>query len=343
MLRVAINGFGRIGRTFLRSYFERYNELKDKIEIVAFNDLSSLENLTYLLKYDTTFGIFDKKIEIAGDRLIVENKELIHLSEPDPSKLPWRDLDIDVVVEATGIFTKKELAQQHINSGAKKVLLTAPPKGEGWKWIVYKVNHEKELDKDSVFISNTSCTTNCLAPMVKVLHEVFGIKKGFMTTVHATTMDQRLLDATHKKDFRRGRSAYNNIVPTTTGAAVSIGRIYKDLDGKLDGISIRVPVKNGSLVDLVVELDENVDIDDINKVFECYSKHELKGVLEYCKEPIVSSDIIKNPHSCIFDSLSTKVLKNSKNTVKVLGWYDNEYGYSNRLLDVLVYLDELNQ
>ncbi len=340
MLRVAINGFGRIGRTFLRSYFERYNELKEKIEIVAFNDLSSLENLAYLFKYDTTFGKFNRKIEIADNKLIVDGKELIHISEPNPSNLPWKNLDIDVVIEATGRFRTKELSQQHLNAGAKKVLLTAPPKSEGWKWVVYKVNHNKVLSKEDTFISNTSCTTNCLAPMVKVLHEVFGIKKGFMTTVHATTMDQRLLDSTHK-DFRRGRSAFNNIVPTTTGAALSIGRIYEDLNGKLDGISIRVPVKDGSLVDLVVELEEEVNEDEINETFKCYSKHELKDVLEYAEEPIVSSDIIKNPHSCIFDSLSTKVLKNSKNTVKVLGWYDNEYGYSNRLLDVLVYLNDL--
>ncbi len=341
MLRVAINGFGRIGRTFLRSYFERYEELKNKIEIVAFNDLSSLKNLAYLFKYDTTFGKFEGKVEIEDNKLIINGKELIHISEPNPSNLPWKSLDIDIVVEATGRFRTKELAQQHLNAGAKKVLLTAPPKSEGWKWVVYKVNHDKVLSKEDVFISNTSCTTNCLAPMVKVLHEVFGIKKGFMTTVHATTMDQRLLDSTHHSDFRRGRSAFNNIVPTTTGAALSIGRIYEELNGKLDGISIRVPVKDGSLVDLVVELEEEVNEDEINETFKCYSKHELKGVLEYSEEPIVSSDIIKNPHSCIFDSLSTKVLKNSKNTVKVLGWYDNEYGYSNRLLDVLSYLNDL--
>jgi len=341
MLRVAINGFGRIGRTFLRSYFERYEELKNKIEIVAFNDLSSLKNLAYLFKYDTTFGKFEGKVEIEDNKLIINGKELIHISEPNPSNLPWKSLDIDIVVEATGRFRTKELAQQHLNAGAKKVLLTAPPKSKGWKWVVYKVNHDKVLSKEDVFISNTSCTTNCLAPMVKVLHEVFGIKKGFMTTVHATTMDQRLLDSTHHSDFRRGRSAFNNIVPTTTGAALSIGRIYEELNGKLDGISIRVPVKDGSLVDLVVELEEEVNEDEINETFKCYSKHELKGVLEYSEEPIVSSDIIKNPHSCIFDSLSTKVLKNSKNTVKVLGWYDNEYGYSNRLLDVLSYLNDL--
>jgi glyceraldehyde-3-phosphate dehydrogenase type I len=340
MLRIAINGFGRIGRTFLRSYFERYNELKEKIEIVAFNDLSSLENLAYLFKYDTTFGKFNGKVEIEDNKLIINGRELIHISEPNPSNLPWKSLDIDVVVEATGRFRTKELAQQHLNAGAKKVLLTAPPKSEGWKWVVYKVNHNKVLSKEDQFISNTSCTTNCLAPMVKVLHEVFGIKKGFMTTVHATTMDQRLLDSTHK-DFRRGRSAFNNIVPTTTGAALSIGRIYEELNGKLDGISIRVPVKDGSLVDLVVELEEEVNEDEINETFKCYSRHELKGVLEYSEDPIVSSDIIKNPHSCIFDSLSTKVLKNSRNMVKVLGWYDNEYGYSNRLLDVLAYLNDL--
>jgi len=341
MLRVAINGFGRIGRTFLRNYFRRYDELKNKIEIVAINDLGELKNLAYLLKYDTTFGIFDKEIKVEDNKLIIENKEIIHTKEANPENLPWKDLDIDVVVEATGRFRTKELSEKHIKAGAKKVLLTAPPKSEGWKWIVYKVNHHT-LTKEDIFISNTSCTTNCLAPMVKVLHEAFGIKKAFMTTVHAVTMDQRLLDASHK-DFRRGRSALENIVPTTTGAASSIGKIYPDLEGKIDGVSIRVPVKDGSIVDLVAELEEEVNEDLINEAFKCYSSHELKEIMKYTEDPIVSSDIIGSPYSCIFDATLTKVLNKQRNTVKVFGWYDNENGYSNRLLDVLKYLNELNE
>jgi len=340
MLRVAINGFGRIGRTFLRNYFKRYDELKKKIEIVAINDLGDLDNLAYLLKYDTTFGLFDKEIEVADNKLIIEGKEIIHIKEANPENLPWKNLDIDVVVEATGRFRTKELAEKHIKAGAKKVLLTAPPKGDGWKWIVYKVNHQI-INKEDIFISNTSCTTNCLAPMVKVLHEVFGIKKAFMTTVHAVTMDQRLLDSSHK-DFRRGRSAMENIVPTTTGAASSISKIYPELEGKIDGISIRVPVKDGSIVDLVAELEEEVDEDLVNEAFECYSRHELREIMKYNKDPIVSSDIIGSPYSCIFDSTLTKVLDRQRNTVKVFGWYDNENGYSNRLLDVLKYLNDLN-
>jgi glyceraldehyde 3-phosphate dehydrogenase len=339
MLRIAINGFGRIGRTFLRNYFRRLDELKNHIQIVAINDLGSLDNLAYLLRYDTTFGVFDKEIKVEDNSLIVDGYEIIHVSEPNPEKLPWKDLNIDVVVEATGRFRTKELSEKHIKAGAKKVLLTAPPKSEGWKWVVYKVNHQI-LSKEDQFISNTSCTTNCLAPMVKVLHEAFGIKKGFMTTVHAVTMDQRLLDASHH-DYRRGRSAFQNIVPTTTGAAASIGKIYPELEGKLDGTSIRVPVKDGSIVDLVVELKEEVTEDIINDAFKCYSNHELKGVLKYNEDPIVSSDIIGSPYSCIFDSTLTKVLNREKNMVKVFGWYDNENGYSNRLLDVLKYIDEL--
>jgi len=339
MLRVAINGFGRIGRTFLRNYFRRFDELKDKIQIVAINDLGDLNNLAYLLKYDTTFGKFDRKIEVEDNKLIVDGYEIVHVKEPNPENLPWKQYEIDVVVEATGRFRTKELAEKHVKAGAKKVLLTAPPKSEGWKWVVYKVNHNI-LSKDDVFISNTSCTTNCLAPLVKVLHETFGIKKAFMTTVHAVTMDQRLLDSSHK-DFRRGRSAFQNVVPTTTGAAASIGRIYPELEGKIDGTSIRVPVKDGSIVDLVAELEEEVTVEDVNEAFKCYAENELKGVLEYNEDPIVSNDIIGNPHSSIFDATLTKVLNKERNMVKVFSWYDNENGYSNRLLDVLSYLNDL--
>ncbi len=327
--KVAINGFGRIGRTILRILLLT----KNNIEVVAINDLGDYETLSYLLKYDTVFGVLDKEIRIDNETLIVgDNKHNIKLiSQRDPSLIPWEELDIDIVIEATGTFADKESLQKHIDAGARKVVLTVPPKDEIDATIVFGVN-EEILEPSMKLISNASCTTNCLAPIAKVLDENFGIVSGLMTTVHAYTNDQALAETTHK-DFRRGRSATQNIIPTTTGAAKAVGMVLPNLNGKLDGLAMRVPVPDGSIIDLVAEVQSNTTVEEINDVIKKASEGSMKEIIEYSSVPLVSSDIIGNPSTCIFDASSTQVL--GKNLIKVIAWYDNEWGYSNRIVDLV--------
>ncbi len=325
-IRIGINGFGRIGRLVFRAGFGR-----EGYEFVAVNDLSDPSTLAHLLKYDSVHGRFQGTIEVSDDGFIIDGSPVKVLSERDPGALPWGELGVDVVIEATGIFRKPEDVQKHIDAGAKKVVLTVPPKGELDAMVVLGVN-EEVLTSDVKTVSNASCTTNCVAPMAKVLHDAFGIQHGVMNTIHAYTNDQRILDLVHS-DLRRARAAAINMIPTTTGAARSVGKIIPDLDGKLDGLSLRVPVPAGSIVDLVTTLDESVTIESVNAAFKAAADGAMKGYLEYSDEPLVSSDIVGNPHSCIFDSLATMVI--GENLVKILGWYDNEWGYSNRVVDVI--------
>jgi len=330
MVKVAINGFGRIGRVVLRAGIN-----DPGIEWVAINDLTSTKELAYLFKYDTAQGIFDGTVEVGNGSLIVNGKEIKVTSEKLPEKLPWKSLGVDVVIESTGFFTKKKDAAKHLIAGAKKVLVSAPCKcdvGETpVKTIVLGVN-DNSLTKDDVIVSNASCTTNCLAPMVKVLNDNFKVRRGLMTTIHAYTADQKLVDAPHE-DPRRGRSAACNIVITTTGAAKAVTEVIPELKGKLDGFAIRVPTPTGSFTDFVVELEKKVSVEDINNLFKNVSQYHLKGIVEYCEDPIVSSDIVGNPHSCIFDPSFTKIIDG--NLVKVGGWYDNEFGYSKRMVDMV--------
>ncbi len=334
MKKVGINGLGRIGRSFLRRAFEDMDFFKN-VEIVAINDLTDTKTLCHLLKYDSVHGIFKAEIEEKNDFLLINGKKIIALNERDPEMLPWKELDVEIVLESTGIFRKREDAIRHINAGAQKVIITAPGKGEKLDLTIVIGINDKEYDyKRHNIISNASCTTNCLAPIVKVLNDNFGIEQGFMTTIHAYTNDQRLLDLPHK-DLRRARAAALSIIPTTTGASRAIGDVIPELRGKLDGLAFRVPVADGSIVDFVAELKEEVDKDQINNSFKSAAM-EMSGILEYSEEPLVSADIIGNPNSCIFDSLSTMVLGDEKGKfVKVLGWYDNEWGYSSRLVDLV--------
>jgi glyceraldehyde 3-phosphate dehydrogenase len=327
MVRVAINGFGRIGRLVFRAGMKKKN-----IEFVAINDLTDAKTLAHLLKYDSVHGILKDEIKAEGNSIFINGKEIKIFSEREPENLPWKDLNIDVVVESTGIFTTKEKAEKHIKAGAKKVLLSAPFKGDTpVKTIVIGVN-EKEYDKDKDnVVSLASCTTNCLAPIVKVLNDNFGIEQGFMTTVHAYTNDQNILDLPHK-DLRRARAAGMSIIPTTTGAAKAVTLTIPELKGRLDGMAMRVPVPDGSITDFVAILKKQTTSEEINKIFKSAAENELKGILEYTEEPIVSIDIVGNAHSSIFDAQSTKV---SGNLVKVISWYDNEWGYSNRMADFI--------
>jgi len=327
MVRVAINGFGRIGRMVFRAGF------KDRrIDFVAFNDLTDVKTLAHLLKYDSVHGKFPGKVSYNDENIVVDGKKIRVYSEKDPKNLPWDKLKVDIVVESTGFFLTRELASQHLEAGAKKVLLSAPAKTPDIKTIVLGVNEDIYDKKQDKIISNASCTTNCLAPLAKILNDNFGIKRGFMTTVHAYTADQNIHDAPHK-DLRRARAAASNIVPTTTGAAKTVGKVIPELNEKLDGIAIRVPVLDGSVTDFVCELEKNVTKEQINKVFKKAAEKGMKNVLEYSEEALVSTDIIGNPSSSIFDSLSTNVI--NENLVKVLSWYDNEWGYSCRMIDLL--------
>ncbi len=326
MVRVAINGFGRIGRQILQA------GINDKdIEWVAINDLTDTKTLAHLLKYDSVHGVSPYPVAHDEKTLTVNGKTIKVLAEKDPLKLPWKDLKIDVVIESTGFFTEKEGAMLHIKAGAKKVLISAPAKGADIT-IVKGVNEHQYDKKKHNIISNASCTTNCLAPIVKVLHDNFGVKRGFMATAHSYTADQRLVDAPHK-DLRRARSAAVSIIPTTTGAAKTVGEVIPALKGKLDGFAWRVPTPDGSIVNFVAELDKPADIKKINWLFSEVAKFHMKGVLQYTEEPLVSRDIIHNPHSCIFDAECTMVLEG--NMVSVQGWYDNEWGYSCRMVDVV--------
>ena len=329
--RIGINGFGRIGRQVLRATLERHS---DKLEVVAVNDLSDSKTNAHLFKYDSSYGIYTGEVKPTEKGISIEGKEIQVLAERDPSKLPWGDLGIDIVVESTGIFTDAEKAAGHITGGAKKVIISAPARNED-VMVVLGVNQDKYEPSKHRILSNASCTTNCIANMVKVLHDNFTVKYGLMNTIHAYTNDQRILDQTHE-DLRRARSAAQNIIPTTTGAARAVGSILPELQGKIHGMSLRVPVSTGSITDFVAEIEKTASVDDINEAFKSAAANELHGILEYTEDPIVSSDIVKNPHSCIIDGLSTMVMEG--NMVKVLGWYDNEWGYSCRTSDLCAFL-----
>ncbi|MDT0610735.1 type I glyceraldehyde-3-phosphate dehydrogenase [Streptomyces lancefieldiae] len=329
-IRVGINGFGRIGRNYFRALLEQGAD----IEIVAVNDLGDTATTAHLLKYDTILGRLKQEVSHTEDTITVGDKTIKVLAERNPADIPWGELGVDIVIESTGIFTKKADAEKHIAGGAKKVLISAPAKDEDVT-IVMGVNQDKYDPANHHVISNASCTTNCVAPMAKVLDENFGIVKGLMTTVHAYTNDQRILDFPHK-DLRRARAAAENIIPTTTGAAKATALVLPQLKGKLDGIAMRVPVPTGSVTDLVLELGREVTKEEINAAFQKAAEGELKGILEYTEDPIVSSDIVNAPASCTFDSSLTMV-QDGKN-VKVIGWYDNEWGYSNRLVDLTVFV-----
>ncbi|MHC3468577.1 type I glyceraldehyde-3-phosphate dehydrogenase [Streptomyces sp. 7R007] len=329
-IRVGINGFGRIGRNYFRALLEQGAD----IEIVAVNDLGDTATTAHLLKYDTILGRLKAEVSHTADTITVDGKTIKVLSERNPADIPWGELGADIVIESTGIFTKKEDAAKHIAGGAKKVIISAPAKDEDIT-IVMGVNQDKYDAANHHVISNASCTTNCVAPMAKVLDENFGIVKGLMTTVHAYTNDQRILDFPHK-DLRRARAAAENIIPTTTGAAKATALVLPQLKGKLDGIAMRVPVPTGSVTDLVVELGREVTKEEVNAAFQKAAEGELKGLLDYTEDPIVSSDIVNAPASCTFDSSLTMV-QEGKN-VKVIGWYDNEWGYSNRLVDLTVFV-----
>lgn len=322
-IKVGINGFGRIGRLVFRRCLELGG-----FDFVGINDLTDAATLAHLLKYDSVHGRFKGEVKIEGNDLIVNGDRIKITAEKDPSKLNWKD--VDVVIESTGVFRDKESCMKHVSAGAKKVILTVPPKGDVDAMIVLGVNEDALKGSEKV-ISNASCTTNCLAPMVKVLHDAFGIEKGFMTTVHSYTNDQQLLDLPHK-DLRRARAAAVSIIPTTTGAAKAIGKIIPDLKGQLDGFSLRVPTPDGSITDFVATLKKEVTAEEVNAAFKKAAEGELKGIVEYTEDPIVSADIVGSTYSTIFDAQST--MANGK-LVKVVGWYDNEYGYSCRVVDLI--------
>lgn len=323
-MRVAINGFGRIGRLTFRNLLK-----KDNVEVVAINDLTGNKTLAHLLKYDSTQGKFDGTVDYTEDSLIVNGVSISASAERNPAALPWADMKIDVVLECTGIFNTADKAGMHLQAGAKKVILSAPAKSAGIQTIVLGVN-DNELDKSNTIFSNASCTTNCLSPMVKILDETFGIVQGAMTTTHAYTGDQVILDAPHS-DLRRGRAAAMNIVPTSTGAAVAVGKVYPSIAGKLIAGAIRVPVPTGSMTELTVILEKEASEEAINAAFKAAAEGSFAGVLEYTEDEIVSSDIVQNTHSCIFDS---KLTSASGKLVRIVGWYDNEAGYSARLADL---------
>jgi glyceraldehyde 3-phosphate dehydrogenase len=326
-MKVAINGFGRIGRSVFRILDKRSD-----IDIVAINDLFEHDALRYLLQYDTIMGGFDKALALVDDHLVTPDSRVRMISEADPEKLPWGDMGVDVVVEATGRFRKREEIDAHLRAGAKRVILTVPAKDEIDYTVVLGVN-DAGLNPSHRIVSNASCTTNCLAPMAKILHDNFGIVEGLINTVHAYTNDQRLADVPHS-DWRRSRAAAENIIPTSTGAAKAVGKVLPELKGRLDGIAARVPVPDGSVVDLYVELDQEVTVEKVNgAVREAASSPSMRGILQYLDMPVVSSDIIGNPYSSIYDPAFTSV--NAGRFVKTLNWYDNEWGYSNRVVDLI--------
>ena len=331
-IKVAINGFGRIGRVTFRAMMNR-----DDMEVVALNDLTDANFLAHLLKNDSIHRRLDANIKSEGDHISVDGKPIKVYSEKDPENLPWKDLGVDVVIEATGIFLKREGAEKHLKAGAKKVILSAPAKSDDIPFVVLGVN-ENVLSDDINIISNASCTTNCVAPLVKVLDENWGIETGFLTTTHAYTADQNLQDAPHKKDMRRARAAAENIVPTSTGAANAVSKIFPSLKGKLGGSAMRIPVVNGSITEITVNLKNDASVEEINQAFKKAADTDLKNILEYSEEPLVSSDIIGNSHSSIFDSKLTSVNGERARLVKVVSWYDNEVGYSNRLVDLVARL-----
>jgi glyceraldehyde 3-phosphate dehydrogenase len=325
-IRVGINGFGRIGRNFYRAALAKGAD----IELVAVNDLTDNSTLAHLLKYDSILGRLGNEVKATADDITVAGKTFKVFEERDPGKLPWGDLGADVVIESTGLFTDADKARAHIQGGAKKVIISAPAKGEDFT-VVLGVNDDKYDPAEHAIISNASCTTNCLAPMAKVINDAFTIERGLMTTIHAYTQDQNLQDGPHK-DLRRARAAAINIVPTSTGAAKAIGLVLPELKGKLDGFALRVPIPTGSATDLTVNVSREASVEEVNATFKAAADGPLAGILAYADEPIVSADIVTDPASCIFDSGLTKVIGNQ---IKVIGWYDNEWGYSNRLLDLV--------
>ncbi len=333
--RIAINGFGRIGRCVTR-----IAKLRTHYDVVAVNDLATPEQLTYAFKYDSIHGVYPGDVTLDGNTMTIDGDPFLVLSEPDPANLPWKELCVDYVVESTGQFRKLNQLQAHLDAGAKRVIVTVPTKDFLASTVVMGVN-DHVITKDAKIISNASCTTNCAAPVVKVLHDNFSIIRGFMTTVHAYTSDQRLIDAPHPGDLRRSRNAATNIVPTSTGAARAIGQVLPELNGKFDGLAMRVPVADGSVIDLTVELDTDVTVDEVNLVMKEAAENSLVGILEYCEDPIVSSDIVGNSHSSIFDPALTQVM--DKRLVKVISWYDNEWGYSSRIEQLIARLVEIDQ
>jgi glyceraldehyde 3-phosphate dehydrogenase len=325
-IQVGINGFGRIGRSVFRIISDR-----DNMEVVAINDLFDNEQLAYLLKYDTVMGIFEREVTAEKDAMTVDNHRVVMTEHRDPSQIPWKDLGAQVVIESTGVFRNREPLEKHIAAGAEKVILTVPAKEEIDATIVIGVNDE-ELKAEHRIVSNASCTTNCLAPIAKILDDAFGIQEGFITTVHAYTNDQRLADVPHK-DFRRSRAAGENIIPTTTGAAKAVGKVLPQLQGKLDGLAMRVPVPDGSIVDFTCRLGQKASRSDINAAVREAASGPMQQVVEYSEAPLVSSDIIGNSHSSIFDGLSTQSQEDG--FARIVSWYDNEWGYSNRVVDLI--------
>ena len=329
--RLAINGFGRIGRQVLRATMERY---PDELEVVAVNDLADPKTNAYLFQYDTNYGVYPGHVHAHDDGIHIDDRFIKSLSERNPAKLPWSDMSVDIVIESTGVFTDGPKAAGHIEAGAKKVIISAPATNED-ATLVLGVNEDVYDPAAHHVLSNASCTTNCVAVLIKVINDAFGIQRALMTTVHAYTNDQQILDQVHK-DLRRARAAAQNIIPTTTGAARAVGQVIPQLNGKLHGMALRVPVPTGSITDLVADLSRSVSIEEINSAFMEASEKGLAGILEYTEDPIVSSDIKMSPASCIFDALSTMVMDG--NMVKVLGWYDNEWGYSCRTADLAAFV-----
>ena len=329
--RVGINGFGRIGRQVLRAVMERHPE---KLEVAAVNDLTDTKTNAHLFKYDTNYGIYPGAVEATEDSIIIDGHAIKVLAERDPAALPWGDLGVEVVVESTGFFTDASKASGHLEAGAKKVIISAPAKGEDVT-LVLGVNEDKYDPAHHSVISNASCTTNCIATMVKVLHDSFTVERGLMTTIHAYTNDQKILDQVHE-DLRRARAAATNIIPTTTGAARAVGLVLPELNGKIHGMAFRVPTSTVSVTDFVATLERDASAEEVNTAYEEASGNSLQGILDYCTEPLVSSDFKQNPHSCIIDAESTMSM--GGNMVKVVGWYDNEWGYSCRTADLAAFL-----
>ena len=331
--RIGVNGFGRIGRLVTRATLERY---PDKLEVAAVNDLTDDKTNAHLFKYDTSYGVYPGQVEANNGDLLIDGRSIKVFSERDPAQIPWSEMGVDLVVESTGIFTDGERAAGHLQGGASKVIISAPATNVDLTMVMGVNDGVYDKEKHNI-VSNASCTTNCFAPMVKVLHEAFGIEHGLMSTIHSYTNDQAILDQRHS-DLRRARAAAMNIIPTSTGAARAVGLVLPELNGKLHGIAFRVPTATGSVTDFVVDLGRGVTVEEVNQAFQAAAEGALKGILEYTEDPIVSSDVRGNPHSCIFDALSTIVMQD--NMVKVMGWYDNEWGYSCRTADLCSFMSD---
>ena len=332
--KIAINGFGRIGRMVIRIAKSRRH-----FDVVAVNDLVTPEQLAYAIKYDSVHGPYPGEVKLDGETMTLDGDPFTILHQPDPAELPWEELGVDYVIEATGRFRKLDELQHHLDAGAKRVIVTVPTKDYLESTVVMGVN-DHVVTEDARIISNASCTTNCAAPLAYALHRAFGIRRGLLTTIHAYTADQRLVDTPHKKDLRRSRHAALNIIPTSTGAAKAIGRVIPELEGKLDGLAMRVPVPDGSVVDFTLELEHDVTIEEVNAAMRKEAEGPLRGLMQYQEDPIVSTDIVGNPHSCIFDPALTQVM--GGNLVKVVAWYDNEFGYSARVADLIARVAELD-